>query len=447
MAIVEAKTKYGAVRGHAKEGYTVFGGIPYAKPPVGKGRFRAPQEPDGWEGIYEAEHFGNVAMQAALDPASFYGKEFYQYPEYMPTGSEDCLYLNVWTPAAQAGEKLPVAFWIHGGAFLQGYSHEIEFDGEAYCRRGVILVSINYRLGVFGFLAHPWLEEEQSRQGGRRISGNYALLDQIAALRWVRENIAAFGGDPENITVFGQSAGCMSVQSLVSTPLTGDWIRKAIFQSASGYKSMMGTAAMEDAKRVGEEFVQLTGAADLEELRAIPAQELLELQKAFLESRQGVRRCFSPVIDHYVLDGDLDTLLERGEMKDIPYMMGSTAQDIGTPPQMRGTDQKGGLYYGCIGLSQKLEELGRKPGYVYYFTRGPLGDEAGAFHSSELWYMFGTLERSWRPKEEGDYELSGRMLDAWTDFMKYGDPNGRKEGSWKPCTKEDPYVQVLDVET
>ena len=271
MALFEAKTKYGLVRGHSMEGYTVFKGIPYAKPPLGEGRFAAPQEPDSWEGIYEAEHFGSVAMQVPLDPASFYGKEFYQYPDYMPARSEDCLYLNIWTPAGEAGEKLPVAFWIHGGAFLQGYSHEVEFDGEAYCRRGVVLVSINYRLGVFGFLAHPWLEE-QAGQGGRRISGNYALLDQIAALRWVRENIAAFGGDPGNITVFGQSAGCMSVQALVSTPLTEDWIAKAIFQSASGYKSMMGTHTMEEAKKAGEEFVELTGAADLEALRAIPGR-------------------------------------------------------------------------------------------------------------------------------------------------------------------------------
>ncbi len=445
MALFEAKTKYGLVRGHSMEGYTVFKGIPYAKPPLGEGRFAAPQEPDSWEGIYEAEHFGSVAMQVPLDPASFYGKEFYQYPDYMPARSEDCLYLNIWTPAGEAGEKLPVAFWIHGGAFLQGYSHEVEFDGEAYCRRGVVLVSINYRLGVFGFLAHPWLEEEQAGQGGRRISGNYALLDQIAALRWVRENIAAFGGDPGNITVFGQSAGCMSVQALVSTPLTEDWIAKAIFQSASGYKSMMGTHTMEEAKKAGEEFVQLTGAADLEELRAIPAGELLEMQKAFLERRQGMGLCFGPTIDHYILDGDCDTLLERGEMKDIPYMMGSTAQDLGTTPQMRETGERGGLYYGCVGLSHKLEELGRRPGYVYYFTRSPLGDDAGAFHSSELWYMFGTLERSWRPKEEGDYALSGRMLDAWTEFMKCGDPEGGKEGAWRPCTKEDPYVQILDI--
>ena len=440
-----AKTENGMVRGieAADPRITAFKGIPFAAPPVGENRWRAPQPAADWEGVREAYRFAPISMQSIPGLGTdIYCREWHVDPQI--DMDEDCLYLNIWTPAGEAGEKLPVAFWIHGGAFLQGYSHEVEFDGEAYCRRGVVLVSINYRLGVFGFLAHPWLEE-QAGQGGRRISGNYALLDQIAALRWVRENIAAFGGDPGNITVFGQSAGCMSVQALVSTPLTEDWIAKAIFQSASGYKSMMGTHTMEEAKKAGEEFVQLTGAADLEELRAIPAGELLEMQKAFLERRQGMGLCFGPTIDHYILDGDCDTLLERGEMKDIPYMMGSTAQDLGTTPQMRETGERGGLYYGCVGLSHKLEELGRRPGYVYYFTRSPLGDDAGAFHSSELWYMFGTLERSWRPKEEGDYALSGRMLDAWTEFMKCGDPEGGKEGAWRPCTKEDPYVQILDI--
>lgn len=437
MALLEARTGYGLIRGRQEEGYTVFKGIPYAKPPVGEGRFAPPREPDAWEGIYEADHFGAVAMQMALPEGSFYHKEFYQYPEFAVETSEDCLYLTVWTPADRAEEKLPVAFWIHGGAFLQGHGHEIEFDGEEYCRRGVVLVSINYRLGVFGFLAHPWLDEES----GRGVSGNYGIMDQIAALRWVRENIAAFGGDPENITVFGQSAGCMSVQSLVSTPLTADWIGKAIFQSGAGYCIAMKTVPLEEARKVGEEFVELCQVEDLNELRDLPAEVILEKQVALLERHQG-RLPFSPTEDGYVLDGDFDTLLERGDMKDIPYMMGSTAQDLGTAPDK---DEPGMLYHGCVAMSRKLEELGRNPAYVYYFTRRPLGDDAGAFHSSELWYMFGTLRRSWRPKEEADYMLSSRMLDAWTNFMKHGNPGGAGGDSWRPCSAEDPYVEILDA--
>ena len=260
---------------------------------------------------------------------------------------------------------------------MHGFSHESEFDGAAYCERGVILVTINYRLGAFGFLAHPWLSEES----GVGRSGNYAILDQIAALKWVKENIAAFGGDPENITVFGQSAGCMSVQTLVSSPLTENWISKAIFQSAGGYDT-------------------------------------------------GLNR---------------DMPLSEAEIKDIPYMLGSTADDIGVFPEMKEKGEHGGIYKGCINWSLALEKLGRKPAYVYYFTRALLGDDAGAFHSSELWYMFGTLGRSWRPKTEGDYALSKEMMDDWTNFMKTGNPNAEGKDDWKPCTKDDPYVQVLDV--
>lgn len=177
----------------------------------------SPREPLPWEGVYHADTWPCRSMQGA-GTGGFYDKEFYDEPEYMTPLSEDSLYLNIWTPAKQAGEKLPVAFWIHGGAFMGGFGHEKEFDGAAYCKRGVILVTINYRLGPIGFLAHPWLSQENEKNGGPAVSGNYGILDQIAALKWVRENIDVFGGDPDNITVFGQSAGCMSVQTLVSSP-------------------------------------------------------------------------------------------------------------------------------------------------------------------------------------------------------------------------------------
>ena len=442
MAITETKTKYGQVHGVQKDGYTVFRGVPYAKPPVGEKRFCPPEEPECWEGVYEADHFGCVCPQTEHEPDSFYGKEFYLDPEFGMKQSEDCLYLNIWTPANTVDEKLPVAFWIHGGAFMHGFSHESEFDGAAYCERGVILVTINYRLGAFGFLAHPWLSEES----GVGRSGNYAILDQIAALKWVKENIAAFGGDPENITVFGQSAGCMSVQTLISSPLTENWISKAIFQSAGGYDTGLNRdMPLSEAETIGQEFVELSGAKSLEELRAIPAEKIVELQEEFGRVNPSRMLSFVPNIDDYLLTCGYNEAVTERKIKDIPYMLGSTADDIGVFPEMKEKGEHGGIYKGCINWSLALEKLGRKPAYVYYFTRALLGDDAGAFHSSELWYMFGTLGRSWRPKTEGDYALSKEMMDDWTNFMKTGNPNAEGKDDWKPCTKDDPYVQVLDV--
>ena len=227
---MQVTTNYGKIKGIDMGDYTVFKGVPYAKPPVGDLRWKAPQRMEPWEGVYSATSFGNSCVQSFWRDDLYY-PEFYADAEYIRERSEDCLYINIWAPNDNHGEKLPVAFWIHGGAFLGGYSSEKEFDGVEYCKRGVILVSVEYRCNVFGFLAHPWLsaEDENSR------SGNYGILDQIAALTWVYENIEAFGGDKDNITVFGQSAGAMSTQTLVSSKATGNMIAKAIFQSGGAY--------------------------------------------------------------------------------------------------------------------------------------------------------------------------------------------------------------------
>lgn len=297
-----------------------------------------PEEPECWEGVYEADHFGCVCPQTEHEPDSFYGKEFYLDPEFGMKQSEDCLYLNIWTPANTVDEKLPVAFWIHGGAFMHGFSHESEFDGAAYCERGVILVTINYRLGAFGFLAHPWLSEES----GVGRSGNYAILDQIAALKWVKENIAAFGGDPENITVFGQSAGCMSVQTLISSPLTENWISKAIFQSAGGYDTGLNRdMLLSEAEMIGQEFVELSGAKSLEELRAIPAEKIVELQEEFDRVNPSRMLSFVPNIDNHLLTCGYNDAVTEGKIKDIPYMLGSTADDIGVFPEMKEKGEHG----------------------------------------------------------------------------------------------------------
>jgi para-nitrobenzyl esterase len=442
MGIGIVKTKKGDVSGIEKEGYTLFKGIPYAKPPVGELRFKEPEELNPWKGIYKAHCFQNASMQRTSGSGEFYDREFYSNNECKVSFGEDSLYLNIWTPAEKSDEKLPVAFWIHGGAFLGGYGHEMEFDGEAYCKKGVILVTINYRLGAFGFLVHPWLMNES----GKSVAGNYGILDQIAALKWVYENIEAFGGDCENITVMGQSAGSMSVQTLVSSELSGAMIKKAIFQSGGGYNSgLNGNFTIEEAAKVGEQFIKACEVNSLEELRKLPADIIHSKAEGMIEQAfaSGKGLFFIPVIDNYVLKAAYNELVDKGCIKDIPYMVGSTKNDIFVTSEMIENGEYGTVYSACINWSLKCQELGRNPAYVYYFTRLLPGDKAGAFHSSELWYMFGTLKKCWRPMEEKDFELSEKMIDYWTNFMKSGNPNSECHEEWKPYKKEEPFIMEL----
>lgn len=439
------ETKYGKIEGVDKGSYIEYRGVPYAKPPVGELRWREPQEPEPWEGVYQAVDFKNRCVQEDhLTPP--YDRDFYSNPDFFRPGGEDCLYLQIWAPKDAAGHaasnRLPVAFWIHGGAFLGGFSSELEFDGKAYCDRGVILVSVEYRCNIFGFFAHPWLTAES----GRGISGNYGILDQIAALKWVYENIGAFGGDCSNITVFGQSAGAMSVQTLVSTELTGNTIAKAILQSGGSYGGgLHRDIPLKEQEQYGELFAEILHAGSLEELRARTTEEIQSAMGEFMEKALPLAKglFLTPTWDGYVLDGGYYELMDAGKIKDIPYMLGTTGDDILVTPEMKEKGEFSELYQGCIAFSRKLEELGRAPAYVYYFTRNLPGDEFGAWHSSELWYMFGTLDRCWRPWEDRDRRLSARMLDYWVNFMKTGDPNGEGAKVWKPCTKEEPEVFEL----
>lgn len=453
MSIKTAETKYGILSGTEMNGYTVFRGIPYAKPPVGDLRFEPPQKPEPWEGIRKADRFPARCMQGEMNQG-FYGKEFYSDPEFMPECSEDSLYLNIWTPAESDGEGLPVAVWIHGGAFAAGYGSEMEFDGEAFAEKGVILVTINYRLGVLGFLAHPAL----SQLSEHHVSGNYGILDQIAALHWVKDNIAAFGGDPENITLFGQSAGGMSVQTICTSPLGRGLISKAIIQSGGGYKNpMFSDQRLEEAEKFGEKFARSMGCENAEDLKKVPAEAFV---KAMDEMRDEMFRKMqetgempkhslpmSPIIDGYVLTEGYNEAIEKGDIADIPYILGSTKDDMGREMAKPGEypdDGNGPLYHAAAYFSMKLQEEGRRPAWCYLFERQLPGDDAGAFHSSELWYVFGTYKRCWRPLTEKDAELSGKMVAFWTDFMKNSDPD-RGGADWRPCTKEDPFVYRFDV--
>lgn len=429
-------TKYGRFNGIDRGWYTEYLGVPYAKPPVGELRWKAPQPLDPSDSVYDAVKFAGRAMQPEGSSPPW-DKDFYDDPNYEPAFTEDCLYMNIWAP--KNAENCPVALWIHGGAFMGGNASSKTFDGAEYCRRGVILVSIQYRLGVFGFLAHPWLTAEAG------TSGNYGALDQIAALKWVHENIGAFGGDPENITVFGQSAGAMSTQTLISSPLTGSLIKRAILQSGGSYgEGLHRDITLEEQESYGKLFSDILGASDLAEMRAKSAEEIFAATGPFMQKAMPMAKglFLVPTIDGHLLTKGYYELMDSGEIKDIPYMIGSTKNDILTGPETRGMDDSP-LHRGSVAFSHKLEELGRDPAYVYYFSRDLPGDEQGAWHSSELWYMFGTMHRCWRPWEARDYVLCANILDYWTNFMKSSDPNAGELPIWKPCSKDGSFVLEL----
>ena len=423
-----AQIRQGRLRGRKGPFGTLFAGIPYAAPPVGKRRFAPPAPPLPWEGERDASRFGSRCPQ--MDPNDFDRKEFYSDPAYETAESEDALVLNVWTPAARPGEDLPVALWIHGGAFFNGYGHETEFDGQAYCRRGVVLVTCNYRLGALGFLVHPWLIEEQ---GGS--AGNYGLRDQLAALDWVRGNIRAFGGNPDHITVMGQSAGAMSVQTLVLMAQTQGKIAGAVMQSGGGVQNgLMVDRTQEQACRTGEAFVKQCGAGSLDALRELPVFVMRSASRAVLLQEMGAGNglAFLPVIDHRLLPDTYEALTQAGRFCRVPYLIGSNAQDLTI-----GESADENLCTAGIRWALLTERFGC-PSYVYRCAHPAPGDGAGAFHSAELWYMFGTLDRCWRPFTAQDSALSAQMLDCWTNFIRTGAPGRKNDATWPPYTEKTP---------
>ena len=428
----------GRIRGISEDGITKYLGIPYAAPPIGRRRFTRPEKAQPFPDVYIADRFRGTAMQPRNHTLEF-GTDY----SLSPPCSEDCLYLNLWVPEHAEDAKLPVAFWIHGGGFFDGSGGEKCFDGVAIAKKGVILVTINYRLNVFGFLAHPYI----SAQDPLGISGNYGLYDQEMALRWVYENIAAFGGDPENITIFGQSAGSMSVQSLVSTGRNQGVIAKAIMESGFSYHSAFpGLRKIDAAYESGEQLLDFLGIR-AEDLREIPADELLQGFLRFREANRssGIRLPFSPIIDGVILKEPSDAAIDQGHILDIPYMAGCTEGDMGSfaedgsllpLPERR-------LPAGMLAFAGKLRELGRTAPYLYNFSHHlPGEDNPGAPHSAELWYVFGTLKRSWRPMTAEDEALSERVISCWTNFMKYGNPNGENGNRWK-AAGENGYIEEI----
>ena len=415
---------------------TVFRGIPYAAPPVGNLRWKLPQPVVKWKGVKKADTFSNICWQPGNAVGTFYGNEFYWKENTVQ--SEDCLYLNVWTPSDAVGNKerkLPVAFWVHGGAYFNGYGHEITMDGDAWAKRGVILVTINYRLGIFGFMTHPLLTAE-SPHG---VSGNYGILDQIAALKWVHNNIAQFGGDPDNITILGQSAGAGSVKTLVSSPLTDGLISKAIIQSGGGVNERAANAPqvnqMEILGNAWKTLFDWAGYDTLEKMRAASTDEIFGLSARYTaETGERLQLGTRPIEDGYVSKESFDAAALGGRIKDIPYMIGFTRDDMGSNGP-------------AVDKFCELRYAAGEPAYGYQFAHALPDDEAGshdmkgAFHSSELWFMFKSLDRSDRPFTQADWDLAEHVINCWSNFVKTGDPG---EG-WKAWTPDAPDYMIFNL--
>lgn len=427
----ETVTENGRVRGlpGTDARITVFKGIRYAAAPVGKNRWRAPQPVENWQGVRDCFEFAPIAMQATpgMDPNAFYAKEWHVDPE-VPM-DEDCLGLNIWTNAKTGDERMPVFFWIHGGGLAEGYGHEMEFDGERFAARGIVLVSINYRLNVFGFLAHPELTAEAPQ-----APTNFGFLDQRAALEWVRRNIAAFGGDPDNITIGGQSSGGISVYKHMCAPGSRGLFQRAVIQSSAGgcVKTIEPKTfftedlTMAAAEELGQQFFDRLGVKTLAEARALDAGLI---RKKYLEGP----KFWPQAIDGRFVSRQNEDYLFGGGLADVPLMIGYTGDEMDLEIKDRGVINGNELSNRIIAA-----ELTRQGRSVYCWDFDPTipGDNAGAFHSSDLWFTFETLMRCWRPFDGHHFDLARRMCSYWSNFVKSGDPNGRDaDGSELPQWK------------
>lgn len=392
------------------DGVTAFKGIRYAT----AGRFEYPTPVTRWDGIYDASEYGACSYQ----PRSFYNEEenlkkIFYYNEFRKgetyTYSEDCLFLNIFTPdTAKEGDNLPVLVYIHGGGFTGGCGHEKHFDVPVWPTKGVIGVTLNYRLGPMGFVCLPELKEEAG------YTGNYGLYDQLTAIQWVKNNIASFGGNPDNITIMGQSAGAMSVQQHSLSPLSEGLFQHAVMSSGGGVSKILAAAPAEKHYEFWKKAMEYAGCETLEQFRAISPEKLFE---AWNQTKKELRTPGSfPCIDGRLVVGTGASLLAAGKQHKIPYMAGVTSEDM-MPPIL-------------YSMAKKWNSA-QDTGYTWHFNRQLPGDENGAWHSSDLWYWFGTLPNCWRPMEEKDYELSNQMTDYLCNFAKTGNPNGDNLPVWE----------------
>ena len=453
------KVEEGFLQGTLENGMTVYKGVPYAALPVGELRWRAPRPPVPWQGIRKADKISANPMQVMV-------KELGPWTaEYQPQGevNEDCLYLNIWTAARSSEERRPVVMYIPGGAFTGGSGDVPVYDGEHLAKKGLVVVTINYRVGVFGFLALPELTKESEYN----FSGNYGLLDQVAALEWIHKNISAFGGDPARVTIMGQSAGAASVNYLTASPLAKGLFVRAIAESGTNARIGPGES-LASAEQNGERFAKAMGASSLAGLRAMSAAELVDSTKD--------KYHFLPIVDGWFLPKIVDEIFAAGGQSDVPTITGWVADEgsfsdsYGKVPaeefrnrmrQQAGAqaDQILKLYPASTETeaaeSQKIlahdmsmvsmyvwatkrEKTDKTDVYTYLFTHpqpGVTQEHYQTFHSSELPYVFDNLNQSPRPWTTEDRKIAETMSGYWINFIKTGNPNGKGLPQWPAFKK------------
>jgi para-nitrobenzyl esterase len=459
----------GRVQGTVEDGLAIYRGIPYAAAPVGDLRWRAPQPAPTWDGVRPATEFGRACMQANPAIAN------------LPAPSEDCLFVNVWTAASNANQRLPVMVWIHGGGFVAGTPAERLYHGEWLAKKGVVVVSIGYRVGVLGFLTHP----ELSAESDRHVSGNYGLLDMIAGLQWVQRNIAAFGGDPERVTIFGESAGGIAVSQLCASPLAGGLFHAAISQSGGSFGPVRAGGGpgenmrpLKVAEQEGAAWARSIDAPTLAQLRAMPAEDLL----AATRGQFGISW---PVTDGWVIPDDQYELYEAGRYHDVPILIGYNSDEGATfgPPSSQTefvervrdryeqfadgllTVYPGGETPAGMRTARNLqrdtlfgwhtwtwarlqEQTGTSKAFLYYFDEPFPPDSPppgyGTPHAEELPYVFRQLTEHNRPAPTPrDEALSEMMRTYWTNFAKSFDPNGEGMPHWPAFSSSTP--QMLHI--
>lgn len=463
-----ATVSQGQLQGIAEQGIEIYKGIPYAAAPVGQNRWREPQAVAVWSGVREATRFGNDCMQKpfASDAAPL-GE----------TPAEDCLYLNVWTPADKA-KPAPVLIWIHGGGYVNGGASPAVYDGAEFAKAGVVFVSFNYRLGRFGFFAHPALTA--AKEGPL---GNYAFMDQIAAVKWVKDNIAAFHGDPEQITIMGESAGGGSVHTLMQAPASKELFQRAIIMSGGG-RSLMGERSLTEgteqnpsAEQIGLNFAEKHGIAKddpdvLAKMRALSAETVLDglsLMDFFKPAEGKPTYVGGPLADGHIVLGSTQQMLETGQVAKIPVMVGTTSQDIGftmspdkdslfasfgpyadearqaydakaeLPLQLLNfmVGQDRGMQEPARYVAKKMTALGQ-PVYLYRFSyvAEAIRDGQGAQHAAEIPFFFQTIDKKYDALTEQDKKASSLPFSYVVNFAKTGNPNGDGLANWQAFDAE-----------
>ena len=458
------KVQEGLVQGTLVNGLTVYKGIPFAAPPVGELRWKAPQPAAKWEGVKQTTQFAPAAFQGGNPPS---GK------------SEDCLYLNIWTPAKSAKEKIPVLVWIYGGGFSFGSTAEPGYNGEKLAKKGVVLVSIAYRVGQLGFLAHP----ELSAENPNHVSGNYGILDQIAGLKWIQKNIAAFGGDPNRVTIFGESAGGISVSMLCASPLAKGLFQGAISESGGSFgptraKTFPGEnmKTLKQAEADGIAYVQKVGVSSIAELRKMEADKL--------PLGMGMGGGW-PITDGYVIPDDQHKLYEAGKYNDVPVLIGYNsdegasfsrektpeeyyagvkarygkfaddlikaypATENSVPKTARDLARDAAFGWQTWSWARLQAQTGKSKVYLYYFDQHPDYPKDsprygyGSPHGQEVGYVFMNLDASNPQTTKSDLEISEAIGTYWTNFAKYGDPNGDGVSEWPAFSDVHPQVMYF----